>query len=131
MERTEEIFLNDRLIQLFGMRLVEARDGYAKVSAVVEEKCLNAHGIAHGGFLFSVADAAFALAVNAVRDAVGVSWSFNIMKSAKPGETVVAECRTIHAGGRSAVCELTVTADSDGRVILRGMSTALPLPRKT
>ena len=91
MERIQAIFQGDRLIQDFGMTLVEARDGYAKVSVVVADRFLNAHRIGHGVLLFAVADAAFALAVNAARDAVGVQWSLNAFRAAQPGETVIGE----------------------------------------
>jgi acyl-coenzyme A thioesterase PaaI-like protein len=60
MDRIQAIFRNDRLIQDFGMTLVEAREGYAKVSVAVAERFLNAHRIGHGVLLFAVADAAFA-----------------------------------------------------------------------
>jgi acyl-CoA thioesterase len=136
MERIQAIFRGDRLSQDFGMTLVEARDGYAKVSVVVADRFLNAHRIGHGVLLFAVADAAFALAVNATRDAVGVQWSLNAFRAAQPGETVVGEAKVIHAGRQSLVCELTVTA-GDGRILARGQSTALPVtpaalaPRKT
>jgi len=126
MELIQAIFHNDRLIQDFGMTLVEARDGYAKVSVVVAERFLNAHRIAHGVLLFAVADAAFALAVNAARDAVGVQWSLNAFRAAHPGETVFGEAKVIHSGRQSLVCELTVTA-GDGRLLVRGQSTALPI----
>jgi len=129
MDRVEEIFRADRLIQHFGMKLVEAREGYAKVSVAVEERFLNAHNIGHGVLLFAAADAAFALSVNAVVDAVGVQWSLNILRAAKPGETVFGESRIIHKGRQSMVCELTVTA-GDGRVLAKGQSTALPVSRE-
>lgn len=126
MERIQAIFRGDRLIQDFGMTLLEARDGYAKVSVAVSERFLNAHRIGHGVLLFAVADAAFALAVNAARDAVGVQWSLNALRAAQPGETVIGEAAVIHAGRQSLVCELTVTA-GDGRILARGQSTALPV----
>lgn len=126
MERIQAIFQNDRLIQDFGMTLVEARDGYAKLSVVVADRFLNAHRIGHGVLLFAVADAAFALAVNAARDAVGVQWSLNAFRAVQPGETVIGEAKVIHAGRQSLVCELTVTS-GDGRVLARGQSTALPV----
>ncbi len=129
MDRIEEIFRNDRLIQDFGMKLIEAREGYAKVSVTVEDRFLNAHNIGHGVLLFAVADAAFALSVNAVVDAVGVQWSLNVFRAAKPGETVIGESRIIHKGRQSMVCELTVTA-GDGRVLAKGQSTALPVSRE-
>ena len=128
MARVDEIWRADRLIQDFGMTLVEAREGYAKVSVPVRERFLNAHGIGHGVLLFAAADAAFALSVNSEIDAVGVQWSLNVFRAAKPGETVVGESRVIHKGRQSMVCELTVTA-GDGRLLARGQSTALPVPR--
>jgi len=78
--------------------------------------------------LFAVADAAFALSVNAEIDAVGVQWSINVFRAAKPGEEVIGESRIIHRGRQSMVCELTVTA-GDGRILARGQSTALPVGR--
>ncbi len=128
MDRIGEIWRGDRLIQDFGMTLVEAREGYAKVSVPVKERFLNAHGIGHGVLLFAAADAAFALSVNAAVDSVGVQWSLNVFRAAKPGETVFGESRIIHRGRQSMVCELTVTA-GDGRVLARGQSTALPVAR--
>ena len=128
MGRIEDIWAGDRLIQDFGMTLVEAREGYAKVSVPVQERFLNAHGIGHGTLLFAVADAAFALSVNATLDSVGVQWSLNVFRAAKPGEEVIGESRIIHKGRQSMVCELTVTA-GDGRLLVRGLSTALPVPR--
>ena len=129
MGRIEEIFRNDRLIQDFGMKLIEAREGYAKVSVAVEDRFLNAHKIGHGVLLFAAADAAFALSVNAVVDAVGVQWSLNVFRAAKPGETVIGESRFLHKGRQSMVCELTVTT-GDGRLLARGQSTALPVSRE-
>jgi acyl-CoA thioesterase len=127
MDRIQAIVQHDRLLQHFGMKVLEAREGYAKVSATVEERFLNAHGIGHGVLLFAVADVAFALAVNAARDAVGVQWSFNAIRAAKPGETITGEARTIHSGRQSAVCELTISA-GDGRLLAKGQAIALPVP---
>lgn len=128
MGRIEEIWKADRLIRDFGMKLLAAEEGYARVSIRVEERFLNAHGIGHGVLIFAVADAAFAISVNAVTDAVGVQWSINVFRAAKPGEEVIGESRIIHKGRQSMVCELTVTA-GDGRVLARGQSTALPVGR--
>ncbi len=129
MDRIREIFQGDRLIRDFGMTLVEARDGYAKVSVAVEERFLNAHNVGHGVLLFAAADAAFALSVNAATDTVGVQWSFNVFRAAKPGETLIGESRVIHHGRQSTVCELTVTT-ADGRLLAKGQATALPFPRE-
>ena len=126
MDRIEHIWNGDRLAQDFGMRLIEARQGYAKVSVPVQERFLNAHGIGHGALLFAVADTAFALSVNARVDAVGIQWSLNVFRPARPGDELIAESQVIHGGRRSMVCELTVTT-SEGRLLARGQSTALPI----
>lgn len=128
MGRIEKIWKGDRLIQDFGMKLLEAREGFARVSVRTEERFLNAHNIGHGVLLFAAADAAFALSVNALTDAVGVQWSLNVVRAAKPGEEVIGESRVFHRGRQSMVCELTVTA-GDGRVLARGQATALPVSR--
>jgi len=129
MDRVQEIYRGDRLMQDFGMKLIEARAGYAKLSVVVEERFLNAHNIGHGVLTFAVADAAFALSVNAESDATGVNWGFNIIRAAKPGETLIGESRVIHKGRQQVVCELTVTT-AEGKLLARGISTALPVTRE-
>ncbi len=129
MDRVQEIYRGDRLMQDFGMKLIEARAGYAKLSVVVEERFLNAHNIGHGVLTFAIADAAFALSVNAESDATGVNWGFNIIRAAKPGETLIGESRVIHKGRQQVVCELTVTT-AEGKLLARGISTALPVTRE-
>jgi acyl-coenzyme A thioesterase PaaI-like protein len=47
-----------------------------------------------------------------------------------PGETVIGESQIIHKGRKTMVCDLTVTA-GDGRMLAKGQSTALPVPRDT
>lgn len=128
MGRIEDVWKGDRVIQDFGMKLLEAREGYARVSVKVEERFLNAHNIGHGVLLFAVADVAFALSVNSITDAVSIQWSLNVIRAANPGEEVIGESRVFHRGRQSMVCELTVTA-GDGRVLARGQATALPVSR--
>ncbi len=130
MGRIEDIWQGDRLIQDFGMRLIEAREGFARVAVTVKERFLNAHDIGHGTLLFAVADAAFALSVNAVADAVGVQWSLNVMRAAKPGEEIIGESRIFHKGRQQMVVDLSVTT-ADGRLLLKGQATALPRPRQS
>ncbi len=130
MDRIQSIFERDRLAQEFGMKILDARAGYAKVSVVVKDRFLNAHNIGHGVLLFAAADVAFALSVNAEVDAVGVQWGLNVFRAAKPGDTVIGESRIVHRGRQSMVCELTVTA-GDGRLLAKGHCTALPVSRES
>jgi acyl-CoA thioesterase len=128
MERVQFIMENDRVIDLFGMELEEAREGYVRISVVVKDEFLNAHNIAHGALIFALADVAFAIAVNSVTDAVGVQWSFNTFRAAMPGEKITAECDLIHRGKSLMVVDYRVTNES-GKLIAKGQATALPVPR--
>ena len=58
-------FKNDRFAALAGAELLEIREGYAKTRMLVTpENHLNGGGICQGGALFTLADLAFAAAVN-------------------------------------------------------------------
>ena len=46
------------------MSLVEVRPGYARLRMTVRGDMLNGHAICHGGFIFTLADSAFAFACN-------------------------------------------------------------------
>ena len=48
----------------WGIRIEEARAGYARLSMVVRADMLNGHRIAHGGMVFALADTAFAYVCN-------------------------------------------------------------------
>lgn len=126
MERIENIMQNDRLVRLFGMELIMAEKGYAKIAAEVKEEYLNAHNIAHGSMIFSLMDVAFAISVNSIEDAVGVQFSFNIFRSTEKGDRVIAESRVIHSGKRSMVVEVNATSEKTGKLIAKGSATAMP-----
>lgn len=126
MDRIRTIVENDRLIQQFGMVVEEASEGYARVSVEVREDFLNVHDTAHGALIFALADVAFAITVNSIVDAMGVQWSFNILRSARVGETLVTECSTVHRGSRLLVVEYTVKK-ADGTLVAQGQATALPV----
>lgn len=58
------MFEDDRASQALGMRLVAVRPGYAKLTMTVRADMTNGHSTCHGGFIFSLADSAFAFACN-------------------------------------------------------------------
>ncbi|MBC7292744.1 MAG: PaaI family thioesterase [Thermoleophilia bacterium] len=124
-ERLQSIAQKDRVAALFGMQVEDAGYGFARISAVVKEEFLNAHDLAHGAFVFALADVAFALAVNSVTDAVGVQWSINLFRPATCGDKITAECRLIHQGRRLMVVELVVR-NQEEKLIAQGQATALP-----
>ncbi len=124
--RIEAMMRGDRFANLLGVEVEEASEDLSRVSAVVREEFLNGHLLAHGGFVFALADVAFALTVNARSDAVAVQWSLSQFRSGAAGERLTAECRLLHGGRRLRVVELIVS-NSEGRVLAKGQATAIPI----
>ncbi len=60
----KEFFENDRFAKLAGAELMEIKEGYAKARMLITDEHLNGGGICQGGAIFTLADLAFAAAVN-------------------------------------------------------------------
>lgn len=129
-KRIEEIIKGDKLFSLYNMEVVSTDLGYARLQAEVREEHLNAHNIAHGAMIFALMDVAFAISVNSYEDAVGVQFSFNIFKSTGLGDIIIAESKVIHKGRSSMVVEVKAESKNSGKLLAKGMATALPLPKK-
>jgi acyl-CoA thioesterase len=102
---------------------------HAVVRMSITQAMVNGHDIAHGGFIFSLADSAFALACNSrgqLTVAAGADITF--VASARLGDVLVADSRVRAAYGRSGITDVTVTRESDGALIaeFRGRSRSLP-----
>jgi acyl-CoA thioesterase len=118
------MFARDRASELLGMTVVQAEPGFAIVTMTVREDMLNGFDVAHGGFIFSVADTAFAIACNesdAVTLAAGAEISF--LRPALLGQTLTATARRRTVSGRSGIYDVQV-ADDSGVVVaeFRGRS---------
>ena len=112
-----ESFTNDRFAADAGCRLTEIKDGYAKATMTVGRQHLNAGGVCQGGAMFTLADLAFAAAVNSHGQLTfSINSTINIFSSAKEGDvlTAVAEERLNHP--KIPFCEVTIT-NQDGRLI--------------
>ncbi len=112
-----------------GMQATVVEVDHAVVRMTVGEHMVNGHDIAHGGYLFTLADSTFALACNSrgvLTVAAGADISF--VTSAHLGDVLVAEARVRVDYGRSGITDVTVTRESDGAVIaeFRGRSRSLP-----
>jgi acyl-CoA thioesterase len=95
-----------------GMRIEEARDGYARVSMQVRPDMLNGHGTAHGGMIFALADSAFAYVCNGANHAsVAAQASIVFLGKAEEGETLVAEAMEVAREGRAGVTRVSVKTD--------------------
>ena len=113
-----------------GMTLEEVRPGYARVTMAIRPDMLNGFKMMHGGFTFTLADTAFAVACNSYNKlTVAQSCDVDFTNSAKAGDVLTAECTEALRRGRSGIYDVTVT-NQDGTVIalFRGKSRTLGQP---
>ena len=75
-----------------GVRLLDVGPGRARTGLTVEARHLNGHGICHGGYVFLLADAAFAYACNSYGvSAVAAGADIDFLRPVPPGAELVAE----------------------------------------
>lgn len=83
--------------------------GEARLEAVLKPEHLNNWGSAHGGFLFSLADSAFALASNSHGPlAVALSAHIEFLKPSHVGDTLVATAIEVNRTHRTAVYRIEI-----------------------
>ena len=110
-----------------GMRIEDIAPGRATLSMPVGEQMLNGHGICHGGFIFTLADSAFAFACNSYNQlTVAQQNQITYLAPGRAGERLLAEARESSRSGRSGVYDVTVTGE-DGRTValFRGLSRTI------
>jgi acyl-CoA thioesterase len=101
----------DPLSRLLGFELVQRRPGYARLEGMVRDEHCNAHGNAHGGFVFSLADTAMGVASNSHGPrAVALVASIHLTRPARVGEHLVADATELSRGEDTASYEVAVSA---------------------
>ena len=115
---------DDPASQGLGMSLDQIGPGHAVLSMTVRDDMSNGHGICHGGFIFALADSAFAFACNSYNHRVVAQHnSITYLAPGKLGERLVATANETSRAGRSGIYDVTV-AGEDGRnvALFRGHS---------
>lgn len=96
-------------MQLLGIQVRSVEAGRAHLVARVRPEHLNFHGSCHGGFLYSLADAAFALASNAHPvAAVALSTHMEYFKAVHEGEALEARASEENLGRRTATYRIEI-----------------------
>jgi acyl-CoA thioesterase len=116
----------DQASRSLGMELVEAEDGRAVVRMRITEAMINGHHVAHGGYLFLLADSAFACACNShgpVTLAAGADITF--VAPVKLGDELVAHAGERVRFGRSGVYDVTVYRGEEIVAEFRGRSRSV------
>ncbi|MEE9374733.1 MAG: hydroxyphenylacetyl-CoA thioesterase PaaI [Rhizobiaceae bacterium] len=100
---------NDDASKGLGMKIEEVRLGYARLSMKVRQDMTNGHDNAHGGFIFSLADSAFAFACNTRNQiTVGQHCSISYLAPGKFGDVLTATALELHHASRSGIYNVAV-----------------------
>jgi acyl-CoA thioesterase len=122
MEDIKNFFKKDNFIVDVGIELLEVSPGYAKAKLEIEERHLNALKTVQGGALFTLADLAFAAAMNAHGNAaVIINANMSFVKAATEG-TLIAEAKETSISPKIATYSVDITDDNgDIIAIYQGM----------
>jgi len=113
----------DRASRGLGIDVVESGPGRATARMAVTHTMVNGHGLAHGAFVFAVADTAFACACNShgpVTVAAGADITF--VAPVREGDELVAEAVERTRYGRNGIYDVTVRRGTDVVAEFRGRS---------
>lgn len=115
----EAMWARDPATRALGIRLEETREEYARLSMKVADSMLNGHEICHGGFIFFLADSAFAYACNS-RNQVNLGQQCHIeyLRPGRRGDRLTAVAELESRDGRDGHYRVAVT-DQNGNVIAR------------
>ena len=120
----DALFARDMTAQRLGMALEAVTMGAATLSMTVTENMLNGHGVAHGGYIFTLADTAFAYACNGENVAtLAQHCQITFVAPGKQDERLTATATELSKTGRSGLYDVEVRG-SDGRLVaaFRGAS---------
>ncbi|MFN4059254.1 MAG: hydroxyphenylacetyl-CoA thioesterase PaaI [Paracoccus hibiscisoli] len=111
------MWAQDVASQRLGMVLEDVGPGRAVLSMTITPDMVNGHGTAHGGFIFALADSAFAFACNTVdQRSVGQHAAITYLAPARAGDRLTATATERARQGRSGLYDVTVTG-ADGTLI--------------
>ena len=122
------LWAEDRASQGLGIVCASVGPGTAELHMPIAASMVNGHGLCHGGFIFTLADSAFAFACNSHNQrCVAQSCAITYLAPAKLGETLVARAREVSRVGRTGIYDITITRQADSAVIaeFRGQSRTI------
>ncbi len=119
----EAMWKEDGASKGLGMEILQVRAGEATLAMTIQPNMVNGHGIAHGGFIFTLADSAFAYACNSHNErVVAAQGNISFIRPGRLGDRLVAVAREVSRAGRSGIYDVRVTVDGTAIAELRGHS---------
>ena len=118
-------------VRMIGAKFEEWREGYVRMSLVVEEKHTNPNGIMHGGVLTTLMDETLGAVVASVRGVdvmraaphATVEMNVSFLAGAGPGEEIIVEGRALKVGRSVAFGEAEARRRGSDDLIAKGRFT--------
>lgn len=105
----EAMWRDDGASQGLGMRIERIAPGEAVLSFEVTGAMTNGHGTGHGGFIFALADSAFAFACNTYnRRTVAQHCAITYIRPAAQGDRLTASASETARFGRSGIYDIRI-----------------------
>ena len=125
--QAEQMWQADSASRGLGIALGPVSPGLATASMTVRPDMVNGHGICHGGYLFLLADTAFAFACNTHGPpVVAAGADVTFLAPAREGDQLVATAVERVRAGRSGLYDVTVRRGEDVVLEFRGRSRVVP-----
>ncbi len=118
------MWARDHATQALGMSLSAIGPGHATMTMPVRRDMLNGHQMCHGGFIFTLADSAFAYACNSHNiNTVAAGCQIDFLAPAREGEVLEADATERAITGRTGVYDIAVRVRGGRQIALfRGKS---------
>ncbi len=123
----DAMWANDKASKHLGMKLEKIATGAADVSMQVSDIMLNGHNTCHGGYIFTLADSAFAFACNSYNQlTVAQQCTINFTNPAYENDILTARAVERMRQGRSGIYDVTVTNQNNDIIAeFRGASRTI------
>lgn len=106
----DAMWADDRATQRLGMQIDHVAAGTATMSMTITADMTNGHGMCHGGYVFTLADSAFAFACNTYNQrTVAQQCAVTFIASAFEGDRLTATAREVSRRGRGGIYDISVT----------------------
>jgi acyl-CoA thioesterase len=107
------------------IKVLSLSPGYAKVSIKMRPEYINFNGVVFGSIIMSIADYAFALAINSLAlPSLATQFNVHLLAPAAAEDELTAEGKVLHSGRRTGVTEMTVF-NQEGKLVATATGTTV------
>ena len=114
-----KMYNKDAFSKWLGIKLIEIREGYCKLSMNIKKDMLNGFSIAHGGITYSLADSALAFAANTYgKKCISIETSISHTESCKEGDVLTAITKELSKTDKIYIYLITITNQNNKEVAI-------------